>query len=144
MKVKNSQKAAQNTYPFISTIIIFVSKPNSARERNLTKTYPDCKDNAKKKRTANSSLAAPIHAPKIKECRLNFGTHILHMGQCIVLNDFGIPHCLHFIWGFSKYGLISYIFIAFCLFSLVEWEPLVLKAAKTKNTRGNIIMKRFT
>ena len=51
-----------------------------------------------------------MQIPKTKECLVNLGTQILHIGQWVALKTLGTEQALHIIFGFYRYGLASNIF----------------------------------
>lgn len=51
---------------------------------------------------ARSSFAAPMQTPNTRECRVNFGMQVLHIGQCIDRKALGMSQALHIMPGFSR------------------------------------------
>lgn len=43
-----------------------------------------------------------MHIPNTKECLVNLGTQILHIGQWVARNTLGILQALHIMLGFYK------------------------------------------
>ena len=85
-------------------------------------------------------MHAPMQVPNTIEWRVNFGTQCLHIGQCIVLNIFGILHYWHFKLGVYKYGLISNAFFPLYWLERVETVPLPLKPTRAYITIGAMII----
>lgn len=69
---------------------------------NLYRLYAEKAVIDVKNSKARSSFAAPMQTPNTRECRVNFGMQVLHIGQCIDRKALGMSQALHIMPGFSR------------------------------------------